>query len=63
VEIPTTLYGLLSEEEWSVLKEILSLDPRPAYQNDPQKVYGLPFGGHDIHFQVEGKVLTVIGIV
>lgn len=63
VEIPTNLGGLLSEEECSVLKEILSLDPRPAYQNDPQKVYGLPFGGHDIHFKVDGKVLTVIDIV
>jgi tRNA-Thr(GGU) m(6)t(6)A37 methyltransferase TsaA len=63
VQIPTNLAGLLSEEECSVLKEILSLDPRPAYQNDPQKVYGLPFVGHDIHFKVDGKVLTVIEIV
>ena len=63
VEIPNNLGVMLSEEECSVLKEILSLDPRPAYQNDPQKVYGLPFGGHDIRFQVEGKLLTVIDIV
>ena len=34
--------------------------PRPAYQEDPERVYGLPFGGKDVHFRVEGRVLTVI---
>jgi len=39
---------------------LLALDPRPAYQEDPDRVYGLPFGGKDVHFRVEGRVLTVI---
>jgi hypothetical protein len=40
----------------------LELDPRPAYQNIPQKVYGMPFNGYDIKFQVEEDQLTVVGL-
>ena len=42
------------------LTGLLALDPRPAYQEDPERVYGLPFGGKDVHFRVDGHVLTVI---
>ena len=44
------------------LKEILSLDPRPRYQDDPAKEYGMSFGGKEVRFRVEGKTLTVISI-
>ncbi len=50
----------LSPEEREALVGLLALDPRPAYQEDPDRVYGLPFGGKDVHFRVEGRVLTVI---
>jgi len=50
----------LSPEERDALVGLLALDPRPAYQEDPDRVYGLPFGGKDVHFRVEGRVLTVI---
>ena len=46
-----------------VLADVLSLDPRPKYQDDPLKVYGMTFGGHEIRFKVVGKVLTVLEIV
>ena len=46
-----------------VLADVLSLDPRPKYQDDPLKVYGMTFGGHEIRFKVSGKVLTVLEIV
>ena len=44
------------------LRDILSLDPRPSYHNDPSKEYGMSFGGREVRFQVVGKVLTVISI-
>lgn len=46
----------------AVLKEVLSLDPRPSYQDDPTKVYGMSFSGRNIRFKVDGGVLTVLGI-
>jgi len=42
------------------LSGLLSLDPRPAYQNEPGRVYGMPFGGREVHFRVEDHILTVI---
>lgn len=38
---------------------ILREDPRPGYQDDPRRVYGMEYGGYDIHFQVSGETLTV----
>ena len=50
----------IAPEEREALAALLALDPRPAYQEDPDRVYGMPFGGRDVHFRVEGDVLTVI---
>ncbi|MBQ1618518.1 MAG: hypothetical protein II095_03195 [Bacteroidales bacterium] len=44
------------------LEEILAQDPRPQYQDDPSREYGLIFAGRNIRFRVEDNVLTVIGI-
>lgn len=44
----------------SALEQVLSLDPRPSYHNDPHRVYGMSFSGYDIHFRVEGNLLIVI---
>ncbi len=44
----------------SQLKQVLEEDPRPQYQNNPQKVYGMPFLGVDVHFKVADGVLTVL---
>ena len=41
---------------------VLSQDPRPAYQDDAQRIYGLDFAGFNIKFTVENKVLTVKSI-
>ena len=40
--------------------EARCLDPRPAYQEDPDRVYGMPFGGKEVHFRVDNGILTVI---
>lgn len=41
------------------LLEALRQDPRPSYQEDPSRLYGMPFAGQDVRFTVEGDVLTV----
>ena len=38
---------------------LLAQDPRPSYQNDPQRVYGVAFGGYDFRFRVQDGILTV----
>lgn len=43
--------------------EVLSYDPRPSYQNDPHRVYGLSFAGYDIKFVVVDNTLTVTELV
>lgn len=62
VVIPESVSVRLSNQKAKELKEILALDPRPHYQNDPTRVYGMPFDGNDIHFKVDNGVLTVLGI-
>ena len=50
----------LNDEKIEILKEVLEQDPRPHYQKDPHKVYGMPYEGLDIHFSVCEKTLTVV---
>lgn len=52
----------LPEEKRSALLGVLSHDPRPSYQKDPERVYGISFGGFNIRFQVKEQELTVISI-
>ena len=58
VRIPDSLD--LTPEERETLRALLALDPRPAYQEDPDRVYGMPFCGREVHFRVDRNVLTVI---
>ena len=50
----------ITPEEREALAALLALDPRPAYQEDPDRVYGMPFGGREVHFRVDHGILTVI---
>ncbi|MBE6817162.1 MAG: tRNA (N6-threonylcarbamoyladenosine(37)-N6)-methyltransferase TrmO [Ruminococcaceae bacterium] len=49
-------------EKWTVLKTVLENDPRPAYQNDSERVYGFSFSHREIKFKVVGDTLTVLEI-
>ena len=60
VEIPEGLVPDGMDRE--SLAQVLSLDPRPRYHDDPRKVYGMAFGGRDVRFSVDGKTLKVISI-
>ena len=44
------------------LIEVLKLDPRPSYHNDPEREYGLSFAGHNVRFRVVEDVLEVIDV-
>ena len=46
-------------EKREALRGVLANDPRPRYQNDPGRVYGLRFGGQNVKFTVDGDLLTV----
>jgi tRNA-Thr(GGU) m(6)t(6)A37 methyltransferase TsaA len=60
-ELRAQLERLLGPEGLEALASALSLDPRPHYQDDPDRIYGMPFGGLDIHFKAEAGSLTVTG--
>lgn len=51
-----------TKSDIAALKEVLAQDPRPRYQNDPDKVYGMIFNDMDVRFKVDDDVLTVVGI-
>ena len=53
----------LPEEKREGLLAVLREDPRPAYQNDAERVYGFPFAGYEIKFSVYETVLTVLDII
>ena len=59
VDFPPRWQALVPPEELEALVGVLSHDPRPSYQKDPERVYGLPFGGLDVRFTVAEGVLTV----
>lgn len=44
------------------LLQLLAHDPRPQYQHNPQRLYGLRFDRYDVHFRVDGTLLTVVSI-
>lgn len=54
-----TLY-ILKEEQWIALRQVLSQDPRPHYQHDESRIYGLEFAGCEFHFTIRGHRLTLI---
>lgn len=62
VEISDELLELLPETNRETIINLLSQDPRPAYQNDPNKVYGVCYGEQNIRFTVEDNILKVIEI-
>jgi len=62
VNIPEKLINKIPAEKRQVLLDILKDDPRPAYQNNSERIYGFPFADFEIKFKVENNTLTVINI-
>lgn len=53
---------MIDRSRLAALVEVLGLDPRPSYHDDPERVYGLSFAGQNVKFRVRDGVLTVIDI-
>ena len=62
VEFPAPLLNILPQEKQQAAIGILAHDPRPSYQKDEARIYGLTFAGFDIRFQVKEKLLTVVEV-
>lgn len=59
VEIPEETVRGISAEELEMLRAVLKEDPRPAYQDDPERIYAFEFGGRHVEFSVDQDRLTV----
>lgn len=62
VECSEELLAQIPKEKRAGLLECLADDPRPAYKNEPERVYGMRFSDFDVRFCVNGEILTVIEI-
>ncbi len=62
VTFPEELLLKIPENKRSGLIELLAQDPRPQYQNDPERVYTFAFGNCEVSFRVEGEQLIVMDI-
>ena len=60
VDMPADVARIFAPDELMSLCKVLELDPRPRYQSDPGKTYGMPFAGYDVHFRVDGDQLIVM---
>ena len=59
VEIPEELLNRVPETHRAALQGVLAQDPRPAYQRDPERIYGFGFAGLEVRFSVQDGVLRV----
>ncbi|MDD4688652.1 MAG: tRNA (N6-threonylcarbamoyladenosine(37)-N6)-methyltransferase TrmO [Eubacteriales bacterium] len=62
VVFPDELRKQIPCDKRDSLIEVLSQDPRPHYQDDPDRIYGMSFAGFDIRFKVDGDTLIVCKI-
>lgn len=62
VQCPDPLLEKLPPDRRGALTGVLAQDPRPSYQNDPDRVYGMEFGAFEVKFSVREDTLTVLSI-
>ena len=62
VRCPARWLEVVPVEKREALLGVLRQDPRPAYQHDPERIYGFGFGGMEVRFKVDGDVLNVVEI-
>lgn len=62
VDFPPQLLERVPRELREALSGVLAQDPRPTYHHDPQRVYGMAFGGLQVRFTVDGDRLTVVEV-
>lgn len=62
VEIPEDVEQIVEVEKRNALRAVLAHDPRPSYQDDPKRIYGMEFAGYEVKFYVREHVLHVVSI-
>lgn len=62
VNCPQNFIDLLPVDKRAGLIGLLECDPRPAYQNDPDRVYAVAYGDFEVKFSVDGTTVTVVSI-
>ena len=62
VEIPPALLAKVPADKRRALLAVLAQDPRPSYQADPTRVYGMSFASLQIKFQVQDGILKVVDV-
>ena len=62
VDFDDELLNKLPEDKRESAIKLLTLDPRPSYQVDPDRQYGMCYAGYNIRFRVSGNLLTVTGV-
>lgn len=63
VEFPDKLQGILEEKQQKALIGVLAQDPRPSYQQDPERIYIMSFSGYEVSFRVDKDILTVCDMI
>lgn len=63
VHCPDALLRALPPGKREALLAVLALDPRPRYQDDPERVYGLSFAGYNVRFRANSGAVTVVEII
>ena len=62
VEFPAQWLEQVPENRREALTGVLAHDPRPSYQDDPERIYGMAFAGLEVKFRVKDNVLTVCSV-
>jgi hypothetical protein len=62
VDFPPALLEKIPAAHREALTGVLAQDPRPSYQDDPERVYGMAYGDWDVKFTVREGTLTVVGV-
>ena len=62
VEFPEELLSRVPEATRETVVSLLEGDPRPQYQNDPERIYGMIYGELEVHFRVEDGTLYVVDV-
>ncbi len=62
VVVSEELLQRVPKEKQQALRGVLAGDPRPSYQNDPDRVYGMEFAGLEVKFRVQDSILYVVKI-
>ena len=62
VDFPADLLARVPEDKRAALIGVLAQDPRPSYQDDPERVYGMSFGGMEVRFRVVEGCAVVVAV-